>query len=209
MGHGAASQEIGDARLEKLAQAIYDALIKKYTGHWFPEKPIKGSGYRCIRVGTNAKRFDKTIENAVNKVGLSMELVRKAFTTELTLWIDPREVSYKLGEQGSTSVLWEKKEAAKDGNIETINGHPQKPEVQNASTSKVGYTKSSLPTDTASGTSPSNNVEMEEINGGTQTGSEIPLNSALNHTQKDKQKNEGIETREFTINGGTNSRTKS
>lgn len=209
MGHGPASQEIGDFGLENLAKAIRDALIKKYTGHWWPGKPIRGSGYRCIRVGNNAKTFEKVIAEAVHKTGLSLELVRKAFSTELFLWIDPGEISYKLGDQGSISVLWEKKEVETKENMETVNGQPLKPEVQNASTSKVGNITSSLTPDTDSGISASNSVEMEVINEGSQTGPEIPLNSVLNHTHKEQKKKEGNETRESTINGGTNSRTKS
>ena len=37
-------------QLEKFRVAIVEVLRRRYRDHWFPEKPCKGSGYRCIRI---------------------------------------------------------------------------------------------------------------------------------------------------------------
>jgi hypothetical protein len=39
-------------------------------------------------------------------VGLSEEYLRSAFPQELTVWIDPYEVSYRIGEDGSIGIIY-------------------------------------------------------------------------------------------------------
>lgn len=83
-------------------------LKKRYRDHWYPEKPYQGSGYRCIRI--NPERMDPVIAQAAECCGLSPDLVYKSFPSELTMWIDPLKVSFRIGENGSIMVLYEYKE---------------------------------------------------------------------------------------------------
>jgi hypothetical protein len=41
-------------------------------------------------------------------------MIHSAFPSELTMWIDPKEVSYRIGENGSICVLYEYKEGVSD-----------------------------------------------------------------------------------------------
>merc|ERR1712071_696922 len=75
--------------------------------HWFPEKPCKGSGYRCIRI--NGK-MDPVLVQAGALVGLPSQFLHTLFPSELTVWIDPMEVSYRIGENGSICVLYDERE---------------------------------------------------------------------------------------------------
>ncbi|RLV87366.1 hypothetical protein DV515_00015773, partial [Chloebia gouldiae] len=75
-----------------------------YRHHWFPEKPFKGSGYRCIRIN---HRMDPIIGRAAGRVGLSLARLLQLLPRELTLWVDPFEVSYRIGDDGSICVLYE------------------------------------------------------------------------------------------------------
>uniref|UniRef100_A0A4W3GEX8 B-cell translocation gene 2 n=1 Tax=Callorhinchus milii TaxID=7868 RepID=A0A4W3GEX8_CALMI len=79
-------------------------LSKHYKHHWFPEKPCKGSGYRCIRIN---HKMDPLIGRAANKIGLTSNQLYRLLPSELTLWVDPYEVSYRIGEDGSICVLYE------------------------------------------------------------------------------------------------------
>jgi len=188
MGHGNVAQQIGDAQLENLTNAIVDSLIEKYTGHWFPQKPTRGSGFRSIRIGT---RMDQTIVRAVEKVGLSPDQVHKAFSLELTMWVDPREVSYKLGDNGSISVLYQKKQVNGDANSTVTNTQLRKPDSNNASTTKAGYLPLTPSTDADSESSASNSTEMEDMDIGNQVGADTPSTSgALKPTQEEAQKME-------------------
>ncbi|XP_064606270.1 protein Tob1-like [Liolophura sinensis] len=79
-------------------------LKKKFEGHWYPERPFKGSGFRCVRV--NGEQIDPVIEKAAVASGIDMEEIKGYWPSELTLWIDPAEVSYRIGEKGLVKVLY-------------------------------------------------------------------------------------------------------
>jgi len=95
------------SQLQKFHECLIEVLRRRYRDHWFPEKPFKGSGYRCIRI--NGK-FDPLIGQAGEACGLSTKFLHSIFPSELTLWIDPLEVSYRIGENGSICVLYEHKD---------------------------------------------------------------------------------------------------
>ena len=100
-------RNLNEYQLEKFRLALVEVLRRRYRNHWFPEKPFKGSGFRCIRI--NGK-MDPVIAQAGESCGLSAALVHSTFPSELTMWIDPLEVSYRIGENGSICVLYEYKE---------------------------------------------------------------------------------------------------
>lgn len=95
---------VTETQLARFHDALIDVLRRRYRDHWFPEKPFKGSGFRCIRI--NAK-FDPMIGEAGESAGLSAKFLHSIFPGELTLWVDPLEVSYRIGENGSICVLYE------------------------------------------------------------------------------------------------------
>ena len=102
-----ARRNVGESRLQKFRDCLIEVLRRRYRDHWFPEKPFKGSGYRCIRI--NGK-LDPIIDQAGMGCGLSTTFLQETFPSELTLWIDPLEVTYRIGENGSICVLYEYKE---------------------------------------------------------------------------------------------------
>lgn len=77
--------------------------MQRFEKHWFPEVPAKGQGYRCIRVnGLNP--VDVTLQQAATRSGLTYGDLR--LPQELTVWVDPSEVCYRLGEsEGSYCTL--------------------------------------------------------------------------------------------------------
>lgn len=84
--------------------SLFFSSIEHYKHHWFPEKPCKGSGYRCIRIN---HKMDPLIGQAAQRIGLSSQELFRLLPSELTLWVDPYEVSYRIGEDGSICVLYE------------------------------------------------------------------------------------------------------
>lgn len=82
---------------------LVELLTERFKNHWFPEKPFKGQGYRCIRVNGHSRR-DATLESAANAAGVRYEDL--ALPVELTLWVDPNEVCCRFGEtKGSYCTL--------------------------------------------------------------------------------------------------------
>ena len=99
-----AKRNVTESQLGKFRESLIEVLRRRYRDHWFPEKPFKGSGYRCIRI--NGK-MDPVIAQAGDSCGLSAAFLHSTFPSELTMWIDPLEVSYRIGENGSICVLYE------------------------------------------------------------------------------------------------------
>lgn len=98
---------LSDQQLEVFRSSLIDTLRIRYQEHWFPEKPCRGSGYRCIRI--NGK-MDPVVAQAGCLVGIPGHYLHSLFPSELTMWIDPREVSYRIGENGSICVLYDERE---------------------------------------------------------------------------------------------------
>lgn len=99
------SGQLSERQLELFKSSLTEVLRRRYRDHWFPDRPNRGSGYRCIRI--NGK-MDPVIAQAGANVGLLPTVLYKLFPTELTMWIDPAEVSYRIGENGSICVLYER-----------------------------------------------------------------------------------------------------
>lgn len=99
--------QLSERQLEMFKSSLMEVLRHRYRDHWFPDRPNRGSGYRCIRI--NGK-MDPVIAQAGANVGLLPTVLHSLFPSELTMWIDPSEVSYRIGENGSICVLYERTE---------------------------------------------------------------------------------------------------
>ena len=82
-------------RVQLFGEEVVKRLTKKFEGHWYPEKPCKGSGYRCLLI---ADSLDPVLVAAANESGLSVKDVKANLPEKLCLWIDPQEVSFRIGE---------------------------------------------------------------------------------------------------------------
>lgn len=85
---------------EEKSRAFCDALrvvlIEHFNNHWDPEYPQKGSAYRCIRI--HHDRAEPLVDRAA--FSAQAQQVVELLPTELTLWFDPANVSYRIGENG-------------------------------------------------------------------------------------------------------------
>ncbi len=81
-----------------LGEQMLEHLRIKFQGHWYPERPTKGSAYRSIRI--SKEKVDKVLINAAFDVGLDLQEILDTLPNDLTIWIDPGEVSYRIGEKG-------------------------------------------------------------------------------------------------------------
>ena len=81
-----------------LGEQLLEHIRMKFQGHWYPERPTKGSAYRSIRI--SKEKVDKVLINAAIDVGLELQEILDTLPNDLTIWIDPGEVSYRIGEKG-------------------------------------------------------------------------------------------------------------
>ncbi|CAE1141830.1 TOB [Acanthosepion pharaonis] len=94
-------------RVDMFGHELEKRMKVKFNGHWYPDKPTKGSAYRCIRV--NGEKVDSDIEKAAFESGLDIGEIKSYLPADLTLWIDPSEVSYRITEKGSIKILYSDK----------------------------------------------------------------------------------------------------
>ena len=75
---------------------LEELLVERFKNHWDPTNPNKGSAYRCIRINS---KLDPVVREAAKVTGLSN--ISSYLPPEFTMWVDPRDVSYRFGEDGS------------------------------------------------------------------------------------------------------------
>ncbi|KAE8623437.1 hypothetical protein XENTR_v10005605 [Xenopus tropicalis] len=95
---------LNEQQLRGFGKTLRNTLTEHYMHHWFPDKPAKGSGYRCIRIN---HKMDPVISKVACRINMSNQHLLSLLPKELTLWVDPFEVSYRIGEDGSICVLYE------------------------------------------------------------------------------------------------------
>lgn len=101
LGNG---KRVSQDQIDNFHQTLYTNLCTHYQNHWFPEKPFKGSGFRCIRINHN---MDPLIVKAAAGCGVSETELMNSLPKEMTIWVDPKEVSYRFGEDGSIGVIFD------------------------------------------------------------------------------------------------------
>ncbi|XP_053508316.1 protein BTG1-like [Ictalurus furcatus] len=95
---------LSEEQLQHFRHSLEEALGEHYEDHWFPDAPFRGSGYRCIRIN---HKMDPLVGKAAYTIGLSGKQLLSLLPCQLTMWVDPYEVSYRIGEDGSIGVLYE------------------------------------------------------------------------------------------------------
>ncbi|XP_015930084.1 protein Tob1-like [Parasteatoda tepidariorum] len=98
-------------RVNQFGEELDKALKRKFQGHWYPEKPFKGSAFRCLKT---ALPLDPVFGIAAHESGMAMEDLQRNLPEELSIWIDPGEVSYRLGEKGCVKILYSESESSED-----------------------------------------------------------------------------------------------
>ena len=99
-----AKTDISEFKLKQFRNTLIEVFRRRYEEHWFPENPFKGSAYRCIRINN---QMDPIIAQAGKICGISSKFLYDNLPTELTIWIDPYDVSYRIGENTNIYILYE------------------------------------------------------------------------------------------------------
>lgn len=97
-------------RVDMYAEELERLLKERFQGHWYPECPAKGSAFRCVRV--SGQDADLIMEKSAQLSGMDIEEIRGYLPKDLSIWIDPCEVSYRIGEKGPVKILYSNKDNA-------------------------------------------------------------------------------------------------
>lgn len=95
---------LSSEKIDEFVSCLTTTIKNYYLDHWFPDQPNKGNGYRCIRIVSN--KVDPLLSKAGRCCGLSDKILLQMFPAEFTMWIDPDEVSYRIGDEGSIGVVF-------------------------------------------------------------------------------------------------------
>lgn len=90
-------------RVNIFGEELEKALKDKFKGHWYPEKPFKGSAFRCLKTGDP---IDPVLERAAKESGVPIQDILENLPAELAVWVDPGEVSYRIGETSQVKILY-------------------------------------------------------------------------------------------------------
>lgn len=83
---------------ERFAAALTSVLFENYKNHWHVNTPSKGQAYRCLRVNHSMLK-EPTLLRACERALVSYEEL--GLPQELTVWVDPGDVSCRYGERSS------------------------------------------------------------------------------------------------------------
>lgn len=86
-----------------------------------------GSGFRCIRI--NAEIHDPCIAKAACNSHISHTVIRDLLPQEITLWIDPQIVSYRIGENGSISTLYDSNRSSPSNSLDSLESGDDRCEI--------------------------------------------------------------------------------
>ncbi|KAJ3245308.1 hypothetical protein HDU78_009553 [Chytriomyces hyalinus] len=84
------------------ADALATRLASRLSGHWHPESPWKGSAYRSISF-VNGKP-DSLLDDAAREA--SVNNLSAFFPSNVTFWIDPGHVSFRITDRGTVMNIW-------------------------------------------------------------------------------------------------------
>ncbi|KAI9005994.1 hypothetical protein BC832DRAFT_526035, partial [Gaertneriomyces semiglobifer] len=80
-------------------------MTLKFDAHWNPTLPLAGNAYRAINI--SGGKPDPVLMNAADECGLGIDVLMSSFPEEYVLWVDPFSVTYRVGDHGYPTVIWE------------------------------------------------------------------------------------------------------
>lgn len=93
-------KNVEGAKVKKFLYTLVVSLEAKFRNHWYPAQPAIGNAYRCLQ--SIGSKIDPILAASMKAANAEFS---RLFPANLTVWIDPGEVSYKIGEFGSICEL--------------------------------------------------------------------------------------------------------
>ena len=140
------SPTVNEEQVQKFKDALEQLITSKFENHWHPNKPLRGNAFRCINIEETA--IDPVLLEATKASGIPPALLLQMFPGGLALWIDPGEVSCRIG-KGSICPLYGQKDLPSSEQNATPNHHqPLQPLFFNSNfrkCSQSSYSQSLFP----------------------------------------------------------------
>ena len=81
----------------KLASSIAEVISERYSGHWYPDEPHRGSGYRAISCSVHG--LDQLLLKAAERAKVDPKKLHAVLVNRgvQTVWVNPGEVKAQSG----------------------------------------------------------------------------------------------------------------
>lgn len=117
--------DISEEKFVTLRKRLTELLQKRFENHWYQEKPMKGSAYRCMNISIDDGSVDSVLSQAGEEVGISKKRLISVFSKGLALWVDPNDVSCRLGKGAIFPIS---RKIAEPKSLSTFNLAPTNPQ---------------------------------------------------------------------------------
>ncbi|NXG17256.1 B910 protein, partial [Grallaria varia] len=94
--------KLSKEKIDKFAASLTEILFEKYKNHWYVDNPSRGQAYRCIRINQYDAR-EPLLEQACAESDVDFKDL--GLPREMTLWVDPFEVSCRYGEKNQPFTI--------------------------------------------------------------------------------------------------------
>lgn len=98
---------ITEYKIHTVKKILRQKLYQHCKFHWFPDHPYKNECFRCIRIHHQIP--SNPILNHVFQIcNISYSILYHIFPHGIILWLNPNEVSYRIGEKNPVYYLYKK-----------------------------------------------------------------------------------------------------
>lgn len=98
------NSKVNQEHIQTFNDTLEQLIIARFENHWHPNKPLKGNAFRCINID-ELTGIDPVLLKATKASGISPSVLLEIFPGGLALWIDPGEVSCRIG-KGSICPIY-------------------------------------------------------------------------------------------------------
>ncbi|XP_005995733.1 protein BTG3 [Latimeria chalumnae] len=96
------NEALDKKKVETFGKELTSILCERYQDHWYPSNPSKGQAYRCIRINSKQRTDEVLLQACATS---HMQYSDLQLPREVTIWIDPYEVSCRSGEKNGSFTV--------------------------------------------------------------------------------------------------------
>jgi len=96
--------ELSEEHGELFRTTLEMLMSQRFQNHWHPEKPLKGNAFRCLNINQEECCIDPLLKEAASESLIDDDDLTNSFPDGLALWIDPFDVSYRMGRAPICSI---------------------------------------------------------------------------------------------------------
>jgi len=90
-------ERVGDEVITEIKNSLQELFCLHYDNHWYEDKPLKGSAYRCIQIIANKRHIHPVLLKVFSQYNFTVKDLLLTFGKGISIWVDPGDVSCQIG----------------------------------------------------------------------------------------------------------------